>query len=204
MSSASGPARGVAVLGLQRHRLQADGFQGLVDRRVELPWRGELAPLDLAEDFADVVALERRLAGQEAVKRRAQLVDVATAAPAGRDRRGPARGSCRPACPGRCRAASRRCRWPRRARASARSAEPGSALPGGLGQPPVDHQRLAVLADDDVARLDVAVQHAATVGVVDGVADVDEPPQQLAQLQRAAAGVVLQRRRRRGSARWPP
>ena len=51
-----------------------------------------------------------------------------------------------------------------------------------------------MLADDDVARLDVAVQHAAAVGVVDRVADVDEPPQQLAQLQRPAAGVVLQRR----------
>ena len=45
----------------------------------------------------------------------------------------------------------------------------------GLGQAPVHHQRLAVLADDDVRRLDVAVQHAAAVGVVDGVADVDEP-----------------------------
>ena len=63
----------------------------------------------------------------------------------------------------------------------------------GLGQAPVDDQRLAVLADDDVARLDVAVQHAPAVGVVDRVADVEEPPQQLAQLQRAAAGVVLQR-----------
>ena len=62
-----------------------------------------------------------------------------------------------------------------------------------LGQAPVDHQRLAVLADDDVARLDVAVQDAAAVGVVDRVADVDEPPQELAQLQRPAAGVGLQR-----------
>ena len=50
-----------------------------------------------------------------------------------------------------------------------------------------------MLADDDVARLDVAVQDAAAVRVLDRVADVDEPPQQLAQLQRAAAGVRLQR-----------
>ncbi len=50
-----------------------------------------------------------------------------------------------------------------------------------------------MLADDDVPRLDVAVQHAPAVRVVDGVADVDEPPQQLAQLQRPASGVALQR-----------
>ena len=184
------PARGVAILGLERHRLQADGLQGRVDRRVELPRRRELAPLHLAEDLADVVALERRLAGQQAVERRAQAVDVATAGPAGPGRRGPARGSCRPACPARCRAASRRCRWPRRARASARRRRARLGPAQRLGQAPVDHQRLAVLADDDVARLDVAVQHAAAVGVVDRVADVDEPPQQLAQLQRPAAGVV--------------
>ena len=60
-----------------------------------------------------------------------------------------------------------------------------------LGQAPVDDQRLAVLADDDVARLDVAVQHAAGMGVVDGVADVDEPPQQLRRAsERRAAGRV--------------
>ena len=63
----------------------------------------------------------------------------------------------------------------------------------GLGQPPVDHQRLAVLAQDDVGRLDVAMDHAAGVGVIDGVADVEEAAEQLAQFQRAAAGVVLQR-----------
>ncbi len=55
-----------------------------------------------------------------------------------------------------------------------------------LGQTPVDHQRLAVLADDDVARLDVAMEHAPAMGVVDGIADVGEPAQQPAQLQRPA------------------
>ena len=88
--------------------------------------------------------------------------------------------------------------------ASARPSDPASDRPVGLGQAPVDHQRLAVLADDDVARLDVAVQHAAAVGVVDRVADVDEPPQQLAQLQRPPAGVVLQRLVGVEVARWPP
>ena len=63
-----------------------------------------------------------------------------------------------------------------------------------LGQAPIDHQRLAVLADDHVSRLDVAMEHAPAVGVLDGVADVDEPPQQVAQLERAAAGVAPERR----------
>ena len=50
-----------------------------------------------------------------------------------------------------------------------------------------------MLAEDDVGRLDVAMDHAAGVGVIDGVADVEEAAEQLAQLQRSAAGVVLQR-----------
>jgi hypothetical protein len=50
-----------------------------------------------------------------------------------------------------------------------------------------------VLADDDVARLDVPVQDAAAVGIVDGIADIGEPPQQLAQLQRPATGIGLER-----------
>ena len=62
----------------------------------------------------------------------------------------------------------------------------------GLGQPPVDHQRLAVLAEDDVGRLEVAVDHAAGVGVIDGVADVEEAAEQLAQAPGSTAGVVLQ------------
>ena len=198
------PARGVAILGLQGHRLRADGFEGLVDRRVEPPWRGELTPLDLAEDFADVVAFVRRLAGQEAEEGRAERVHVAPGAQ-----------------PVEIAAGLLGAHVGRRAQGAAGQRLGAAAGRGGherplagararlgptqrFGQPPVHHQRLAVLADDHVARLDVAVQHAARVRVVDGVADVGEPPQQLAQLQRAAARVVLERIRRRGSARWPP
>ena len=49
-----------------------------------------------------------------------------------------------------------------------------------LGQAPVDDQRLAVLADDDIARLDVAVQDAAVVRVIDRVADILEAAEELA------------------------
>ena len=40
--------------------------------RVALPWPGKFAPLDLAEHLADIVAVTRRLPGQQAVKRRAK------------------------------------------------------------------------------------------------------------------------------------
>ena len=71
---------------------------------------------------------------------------------------------------------------------------PGPDLPDRLGQAPVDDQGLAILADDDVGRLDVAVDHAAGVGVLDGVADVDEPTQERPQGERAPAGVVFHHR----------
>ena len=73
------------------------------------------------------------------------------------------------------------CRWPTavRQRLLGRAAR-RSAGSDRLGQAPVDDQRLAVFAEHDVARLQVAVQHAAAVGVGDGVADVDEPAEQAA------------------------
>ena len=52
-----------------------------------------------------------------------------------------------------------------------------------LGQPPVDHQGLAVGAQQDVVRLEVAVQDAPAVCVGHRVADVEEPAEQLAQRQ---------------------
>jgi hypothetical protein len=66
------PARRVAVLRLQGHRPEADRLEGPLQRRLDLPGRGELAPLDLAEDLADVVPLEGGPAGQQAVECRTQ------------------------------------------------------------------------------------------------------------------------------------
>ena len=53
----------------------------------------------------------------------------------------------------------------------------------GLGQSPIHHQRLAVLAQDDVRRLHIPMDHAAGVGVIDGVAHVEEAAEQLAELE---------------------
>ena len=40
-----------------------------------------------------------------------------------------------------------------------------------------NHQRLAVFAKHDVAGLEITVQHAATMRISDGIADVDKPAQ---------------------------
>ena len=50
-----------------------------------------------------------------------------------------------------------------------------------------------MFADDDVSRLDVAVEHAAAVCVVDRVADVHEAAEELAELQRTPAGIAFPR-----------
>ena len=56
------------------------------------------------------------------------------------------------------------------------------ALADHLGQPPVDDQGLAVPPQHDVGRLQVAVEHPAAVRVVDRVANVEKPPEQLPEL----------------------
>jgi hypothetical protein len=59
----------------------------------------------------------------------------------------------------------------------------------GLREAPVDNQGFAILADDDVPRLDVAVEHSACVRVFEGVADVGEAAEEFAEFQRVAGGV---------------
>jgi hypothetical protein len=187
------PAGGVAILGLQGHRFPANGFQGLVDRRVEPRGRGELTPLDLAEDFADVVAFIRRLAGQEAKEGRAERIHVAPRA----QQVEVAAGLLRAHVGRRAQGAAGQRLGAATGRGGHERAFAGAGAGLGpaqrLGQPPVHDQRLAVLADDHIARLDVTVQHAARVRVLDGVTHVGEPLQQLAQLQRAAPRLLFQR-----------
>src|SRR5262249_2019160 len=62
-----------------------------------------------------------------------------------------------------------------------------------LGQAPIDHQHFAVLAEHNVLRLEVAVDHPAAVGVSDRLADRHEVAQQLPQGQAAFAGVAVWR-----------
>ena len=61
--------------------------------------------------------------------------------------------------------------------------ETGLCLAKGLGEPPVDHKGLAIFADDHIARFDIAVENSPRVSVVNGIADVEEPPEQPAELE---------------------
>ena len=56
------------------------------------------------------------------------------------------------------------------------------------GDPPVHHLHVAVGADHDVPRLEVAVHDALGVGVADRLADLGERPQQAPQGPAVAAG----------------
>ena len=60
-----------------------------------------------------------------------------------------------------------------------------------LGEPPVDHDGLAELADEDVGRLEIAVDHAAGVGVGDRLRGRD------ADLYTRAVDIVVSRLRRK-------
>ncbi len=72
---------------------------------------------------------------------------------------------------------------------------PQVLLPSDLGQPPVEHHGLAELAEHHVLGLDVPVDHAPTMGVGDGLAQIHIPRQQLEPL---GQGVALIQRRRQG------
>ena len=81
----------------------------------------------------------------------------------------PVRGSCKPACRSCLKVGEERLL--------------GQLLVGGFGDAEVDHLRhghAVVQCDQDVRRLDVAVDDALLVGVLDGLADLDEQFQPLA------------------------
>ncbi len=75
------------------------------------------------------------------------------------------------------------------------SPHPARAIDDRLGEPPVDHERLAEPAEHDVVGLEVAVHDAAAVRVGDRVAGVDQAAQQPAEGDlapaRLARGVLL-------------
>ena len=180
--------RVVAVGGLQGHRLQADRLERGRHRAADRPRRPEIALDHPLDHLRDLVAAEGDLAGEQLVERRAQAVDVAGGTHLVEVAAGLLGAHVR-------RRADRRARLrlagvrprPPTPRGSARRRSPAMhrhdvGLADHLGQPPVDDQRLAVAAQHDVGRLQVAVEHAAAVGVVDRVADVEEPPEQLPEL----------------------
>ena len=191
------PDRRIAVLRPRRHRLEADRLQRPVDRRVNPPGRRELPLADVAEEVEHLLALERRPARQQAIERGAERVDVRPRPELLQIAGGLLGAHVRGRAERRAgqRLGRARGRRGHQGPLAARSAD--LRLADRLGQAPVDDEGLAILADDHVPWLDVPVQHAPAVGVVDRVADVHEPPQELAEGQRPAAGVGPQ-----GSSRW--
>jgi len=153
----------------------------------------EVAPHDLAEQIRQILVVEWCLPSKQAIEGGTKAVDVAGRTqlvdppggllrahvggrPEASAQLGPAHVATRL---GNQRAVVQR----RRGRCGLRPAQT-------LGQAPVDHQGLAVLAEHDVARLQVAVEDAPAVGVVDRVTDVEEPPQQLQQRQGPLTGIA--------------
>jgi hypothetical protein len=63
----------------------------------------------------------------------------------------------------------------------------------GAGQTEVEHLRLTRRVDEDVRRLEIAMDDAFLVGVFDRVADLDEQPQTFRDAQRPLGDVVVER-----------
>ncbi len=187
-----GPGRSVAILNSDRHGLQADRFKRLVDRRVDLARRRKRPILNVAKHSAQIGPRKRRVARQQRIERRPQTVDV-RARPEGfeitTDLLGAHVGW-----------RSQNRTWQGRGGTTGRGRhqDPFVASRRGLrfahrfGQPPVNDQRLAVLADDHVGWFQVAMEDPSAVGIIDGVANVDEPSEQIAERQRLLAWIVVQ------------
>ena len=133
--------------------LQADGFQVAIDVRVEQARRGRVALQHLHHGVHRRLGLEGRPAGQALVEDGAEAVNVGGGAQL-LDAPGGLLGGH----------VARRAEDGAGARLLAVVVQP-------LGQAEVGDVRLVVLVDEDVRRLQIAVQDAVLVGVVDGAGD---------------------------------
>ena len=146
-----GRGRVVAPSRVLLQALQADDLQVARNGAVERRGSGRRRLADLLERLGDRIAAERRAAGQEGVEDRPQAVDVAGR----RHGPAPARGLL-----GR--------HVGRRAHDRAAVGQLAVALDP-LGQAEIGHVGLALLVEQDVGRLEIAVQDAPLVRVVDGL-----------------------------------
>ena len=95
---------------------------------------------------------------------------------------GPSRSSRAVACSG--------LRYPDRA--GREPVRPGSFCPTGMA--PVEHECLAISAQHDVARLDIQVNDMPVVRIVQHVADVTKPPEELSEIAGCPRGITRLRR----------
>ena len=207
-SSASRHRRGVSPRRLRRHRFEANGIQISRDLRLDRSWRIETALTDVPEHVIGV-ARERRLARQQDIEGRAEAVDVARRPQELR----PARGLLRAHVSRRPHGLARECY---RAASPVRPDRRGPSATGcpSMPRPPPDHptawprpihdQGLAERPQHDVAWLDVPMQDTAAMGVADRVADIDEPPQEPAELPSVEVAEVPAWNRRAAAARSSP
>ncbi len=146
--------RRVAVDGSLLQTFQADGLQVSWDRGARSARGFGFLAEHQGERLGDIGTTKRRSAGQKVVEDRPQAVDV---------------GRCRDR-PAVCLLG---CHVGRRAEHGAGSRE-AAALVDPLGQTEVCNQRAAVGVDQDIGRLQVAVDDASPVSVIDGASDVGQ------------------------------
>ena len=142
--------RGVALRGSLRHRLQANAFQFLRQLFVILPQRTRLVARHLLQQFGLRITPERLATGQQLVEHDAQTEDVAAAI----DPMSLATGLF----------GTHVGRRPGVLRSFADVLFPEC-------QPEINDVRLAVVADQDVARLHIPMDESLLVGVMQGVSD---------------------------------
>ena len=161
---------GVALARLLLQALQADGFEIARHAGVALPWRDRIAFHHLQKRIQRGRSLERRRAGEALIEDGAQSVDIACRADIARP--GGLLGS---------HVAGRA-----QDRPGARFAAPSSVTPLAIrSQAEVGDLWTAVLAQKDIARLEVAVDDALLMGRVHG------QRQRLHQQGRFARGTVI-------------
>ena len=83
ISSTNSNRKLVAVLGGQRHRLQADGLQRGRNLGFHLTGTRKVASLDFLQQDLPVAVSKGRLSGQQAIERGPQAVDIAGGAQLG-------------------------------------------------------------------------------------------------------------------------
>ena len=142
--------RGVPFRRSLGQHLDADPLELAGDRIIDLAERPLVGPDDLLEDLGMRVALERLATGQELIEHDAQAEDVRTAV------------DPVPLAPGLLGAHVGR---------GADELALLAAIVVPQRQPEVSHPRLALEIDEDVGRLDVAVDQAPGVGMVQCLGD---------------------------------
>ena len=148
--------RGVAALRLGGHRFQDNRFQVARDGVVDLSRRGRIAVDNLMHQEMPIVALERWPECQQFVQCDSQRIDV----------RAMVQHLAVPLSLFRAHVAQR----------AQQIAGHGEIGPGpGLGQPEVGDQQMPLGVDEQVRRLDVSVDHAHLVGMLEGFSRLRPP-----------------------------